>query len=56
VTDELWPLPVSVYQLRRHLADDHDDDRRGAGWHELDSVHRHHHRVGADHTHEQLAG
>jgi len=47
------PAPTSAYQLRRHLAEDHADDRRGAGWHELDSTHRHHHRVGADHDHEK---
>lgn len=51
-----WPNPTSAYQLRHHLADNHDDDRTGAGWFELDQAHRHHHRVDADHTHEKLAG
>ena len=52
-SDTAWPNPTSAYQLRLHLAADHDDDRRGAGWHELTSAHEHHHRVGAHHTHEK---
>ena len=51
--DETWPNPVSAYQLRGHLRDEHHDDRRGAGFFELDQAHRHHHRVGADHEHEK---
>lgn len=50
---ELWPTPTSAYQLRHHLRDDHGDDRRGAGWFELDQAHRHLHRVGAGHDHEK---
>lgn len=53
ISEETAPNPTSAYELRSHLADDHDDDRRGAAWYELDSVHRHHHRVGADHLHEK---
>jgi len=52
MSEETMPAPASAYELRGHLRDDHGDDRRGAGWHELDSVHRHHHRVDADHDHE----
>jgi hypothetical protein len=50
---DTMPNPTSAYQLRLHLATDHADDRRGAGWFELDQAHRHHHRVGADHAHEK---
>lgn len=53
MNDTTWPNPTSAYQLRRHLAADHADDRTGAGWFELDQAHRHAHRVGADHTHER---
>lgn len=56
MTDTVWPEPRSGYQLRIHLRDDHDDDRIGCGWFELDQAHRHYHRVGADHVHEKLAG
>lgn len=50
-----WPHPYSAYELRKHLTADHDDDRRGAGWHELDQAHRHHHRRrNPNHTHERL--
>lgn len=55
-TADLWPNPTSAYQLRHHLADDHGDDRTGAGWFELTSAHEHHHRVGADHDHEKPVG
>lgn len=54
MTDTAWPNPLSAYQLRHHLSDDHGDDRHGAGWHELISAHEHHHRAGADHTHEKV--
>ena len=54
MTNTAWPNPTSVFQLRLHLVLDHHDElqRGDAGWFELDQNHRHHHRVGADHTHE----
>jgi hypothetical protein len=53
MSDDTMPDPTSAYELRLHLTHDHADDRRGAGWFELDQAHRHHHRVGADHEHEK---
>jgi hypothetical protein len=53
VNADAMPNPLSAYQLRLHLAGDHDDARHGAGWFELDQAHRHAHRVGADHVHEK---
>jgi hypothetical protein len=47
------PAPTSTYTLRRHLADDHGDDRRGAAWADLEVLHDHaHSHEGTGHTHD----
>lgn len=51
--NDAMPAPTSTYTLRHHLRDDHDDDRRGAAWADLEALHDHAHtHDGVGHTHE----
>lgn len=53
--DEM-PNPTTPVEMREHLEDEHGVKMEPeAGWWEMDSTHRHHHRVSADHGHAKVA-
>jgi len=52
MSDDAWPMPISPFEMRRHLGDTHHLTLWGTAWTEMVAIHDRAHLADVGHTHE----